>query len=436
MKPFYIVVALLLFSCIQDNKEKNTEPVPPEGATEITLDTEAEKTANEVASYLRNTEKFLEAFEKLPLKKIPIVHETNFNDLIKSNGNIPIDVEAFSMPKIYENWYIEDYHYQAISGYRIQLSEDFYTAVITVIINNNTMQSMLINYSKDGIPIDSEMVGYDEKDQEWKTYNTIIQKHKITYNYHVATEENLPFKNTIITKIKPNGEMEEMGVDEIYYDLISEEYKIPFEKQIPKLNAFKILPNNPNEAVVVIPEIAEGDPEELFILNTHIAIINLKTNTITHTYFETHKTNGWVSDAIRLDEIKIDTAPYIVTENIRAFGVKLFFYGSSRANPYYSEVMSLFIKKGTTLHKIIPYFMVEKYSEEKEGPCIGTSFSEKKTLMMETKKTNGYFDIGIRNTFGETIDFEDENGECQSKETSQTKTSFLKFNGSEYIEHK
>ena len=364
------------------------------------------------------------------------VENTNFDSFIDEDDIKTIDSEALGLPTIYENWHLEEYHYQAVSGYRLVLSEDFYTAVLTIIVNKETLQSMLVNYTKEGTPIDSEMVGYDEKEQEWTQYNTIIKKHKIEYTYHVANEENLPFKNTNIVKIKSNGEMEEMNLDEIYFDLVSETYNISPENRIDKLNAFKVLPHSPNEAVVIVPEIAEGHPEEMFELNTHLAVVNLATNSLSYHYFESHKTNGWVSDAMILDAIQIDTAPYIVTENTRAFGVKLLFTGSSRANPYYGERLSLFVQKENDLQKILPHFTVEDNRAELDGPCIGTTLSEKKTLIMETEKTHGYFNITVKTTLGETIDFEDENGECQSKESTSYETSLLKFDGTTYKEHK
>ncbi|MEZ4859019.1 MAG: hypothetical protein R2781_09435 [Flavobacteriaceae bacterium] len=433
MKLLPFLVTLWLFSCKQ-HPNSVTESLPAEDAVEIA--TETEMAAEGDSHYFDKMHQFKEAFFELPSKLVPFEETSSFKSFTDKDSFKPLDAEAFSLPKIYENWYREDYHFQAISGYRLQLSEDFYTAVVTVIINDDTMQSILINYTKEGVPIDSELVAYDEKGENSITNFSKIEKHKITYFYTVATEENLPYKNTALIKIDSNGEMEEMGTEEIFYDLVAEAFNIPLEKRIAKLNRFKPLPNSHNEAIVVVPEIAEGNPEEDFSLNTHIAIVAIQNQDITHRYFESFKTNGWLSDAIMLDGIEIDTAPYTVTENNRAFGVKLLFTGSSRANPYYSEVLSLFIKKETHLQKILHHFTVEEYSGELDGPCIGTSFSEKKTLAMEKEKTNGFFNISVRNSLGKTIDFEDENGECQSKDTTSQEISLLKFDGTQYQEDK
>ncbi|MEZ4778742.1 MAG: hypothetical protein R2786_05095 [Flavobacteriaceae bacterium] len=433
MKLLPFLLTLLFFSC-KKHPNSTTDPLPAEDAVEIA--TETEMAAEGDSHYFDKMHQFKEAFFKLPSKLVPFEEASTFNSFMDKDGFESIDAEAFSLPKIYENWYREDYDFQAISGYRLQLSEDFYTAVLTVIINNNTMQSILINYNNLGVPIDSELVAYDEKGEDGITNFSKIEKHKITYFYTVATEESFPYKSTALIKIDSYGEMEEMGKEEIFFDLVAEVFNIPLGKRIDRLNAFKPLPNSPNEAVVVVPEIAAGNPEEDFSLNTHIAIVNVQNKDITHRYYESHKTNGWVSDAIRLDEIGIDFPAISVNEKTNPIEVKVRYYGSSRVNPYYQETISLFVKEGENLKKIMHHFTVEKSVGEIDGPCTGTTFSEKKAFIMEKEKTNGFFDISIQNTLVKTIDFEDENGECQSKDTTSHEFSLLKFDGTQYKEDK
>lgn len=51
---------------------------------------------------------------------------------------------------------------------------------------------------------------------------------------------------------------------------------------------------------------------------------------------------------------------------------------------------------------------------------------------MSKEKTNGYFDIIVKNKITKTKNVEDKNGECDSKETSTNRTVVLKFNGETY----
>lgn len=119
-----------------------------------------------------------------------------------------------------------------------------------------------------------------------------------------------------------------------------------------ELVVFKSFPNNLNETIIVIPEIVD-EGEMYFELNSHILIIDSKSGNIKSYFFESSKTNNWISDAIQLTEITIDTAPYKVSKNERAFGIRLHFIGSSRPNPYENEIISLFVQSKNKLKKIL-----------------------------------------------------------------------------------
>ena len=56
----------------------------------------------------------------------------------------------------------------------------------------------------------------------------------------------------------------------------------------------------------------------------------------------------------------------------------------------------------------------------------------KKVLIISKNKTNGYFDILVKNKITETTNYEDRNGNCDSKEKITTTKTVLKFNGKEY----
>lgn len=193
----------------------------------------------------------------------------------------------------------------------------------------------------------------------------------------------------------------------------------------------KTPPNNTNETIVVIPEIVD-EGEHYFELNSHILIVNATTGKIINTYFESFKTNNWFSDAIVLTEIKIDTAPYTVSDENRAFGIRVYYIGSSRANPHNHETISLFIKSGNTLKKILDNYDVMNYGGEWDTDCYGEFIQEDKLLIISNKKTNGFFDILVKTKITETENFIDKNNNCDHTETVITVKTVLKFNNKEY----
>lgn len=432
MKITYLLFFLMLFSCKQNAQEKkNTNKTPAEGAVEITG--ELDETTKASAEYINHGTFLKEALLQLQRKDVPLIDSTSFDSFIDIDDYKTIDADLFMLPKIYKNWHSKNYRMRTINAYRLNLSENFYTAVITVLINDTEMETQLINYDLKGNIMGSQMVSYDEIAEGWSRYTSTIEKEKIIRSYYMSpNEDDLPVMEVSFIKIKPNGSLYEMGIDDIFFDIVADAFNIPSQKQIPRLNVYKVLPNNPNQAVVVIPEIAEGSEEEgYFALNTHIALVNIGGREITHRYFESHKTNKWFSDAIRLDEIKIDTAPYWVTEDKRVFGIRLHFWGSSRVNPYYEQSLSLFELSGKTLKKIMHNFTVEKGTGRWDGNCEGAFTDNKKVLAMTPKKSNGYFDILVRNTITHSTAFIN-NGDCDEKESTTTETSMLKFNGMVY----
>ncbi len=197
------------------------------------------------------------------------------------------------------------------------------------------------------------------------------------------------------------------------------------------LIAIKTNPQNTNEAIVIIPEIAD-EGEQYFDLNSHIILANYQTGEITHKFFESSKTNKWVSDAIELKEINIDTAPYRMDEDVRAFGVRVRYSGMSRVNPYTGETLSLFIKSDTELKKVLNAYPVLEAVGQWDGNCSGEFKDTESTLLMSGQTSNGFFDIKIRSRITTTINKVNTNGECDALETEAFDVKKLKFDGAEY----
>jgi hypothetical protein len=190
----------------------------------------------------------------------------------------------------------------------------------------------------------------------------------------------------------------------------------------------KVIPNNSNETILVIPEIVVEE-EDYFEFNSYILIVNTKTGKIIHNYSEK---NAWISDAVQLTEIIIDTANYQISEQNRAFGIKVKYSGSSQPNPYKSESFSLFIKSGTTLKKVLINYEILYYGGEWDTNCEGEFLAMKKIIIVSKNKTNDYFDLIVKNKITETKNMLDKNGNCNTLETFTEEKTILKFNGLEY----
>lgn len=434
MKNIYILFILMFLSCAQKTKENKGESIEFETPVDVAVEIEnaVEAKADEIEAAAQSPSEYFPTFreelQKLKLKSVPLVDSTSFGNLTHKGDYQKINTEALKLAKVYKNWKELKSNYRAIDAYRLKLSKDFYTVVITALQSDEVIESRLINYDLEGNVIASEMIAYDEVVESWVRTKSTIERDRITINYQYRVS-----KETGFVKIEPNGKLRMLNISDIFYELVIDELNINRSKLMPVLQAFKILPNRPHEAIVVIPEIVEGSEEEhYFTFNTHIAYVNMENKQVLFHYFESSKTNGWVSDAIMLTEIIIDTAPYTITENERAFGVKTHFVGSSRANPYENDRLSLFIIENNSLQKVLHNFEVKKGTGEINGGCDERYLLEEKTLIISEEKTNAYFDIVIKNKITNSLLFKDENGDCDEKDTIFTKTLVLKFDGKTY----
>ncbi|MBG6130349.1 small nuclear ribonucleoprotein (snRNP)-like protein [Aquimarina sp. EL_43] len=422
MKNLYILVLLVLTSCSEKAKGKEEIVVKVQDAVAESIDPVKEV----------DTISFNKIISEIKIKSTPLIDATNFDSFIDEDDYKKVDVKALKLEKIYPNFNKESHHYRAINCYRIELSKAFYSVVVTILKGDHEMESVLINYDSNGDLIDSKVISYDEIAEGQSRIESKIEENKLTVNNILWIDEKKV--ETASFQIKANGKIEPISQEENLIDSAIQQLNLEISKVNTDLLVTKVMPNNPKETIIVIPEYVDDHNDEYhFELNSHIIVVNNITGKIIYKYFESSETNGWVSDAVVLSEISIDTAPYIVAQNTRAFGVRVFHYGMSKPNPYSNRTISLFVKSGDTLKKVLHNYDVEDYGGEWDTQCAGESTSIKNTLIMSEEKTNAYFDIIVKSTVLESKTFVDENGECDEENKTSSATTVLQFNGKEYL---
>ena len=195
------------------------------------------------------------------------------------------------------------------------------------------------------------------------------------------------------------------------------------------------MPNSPTKTIVVIPELVTQYNEQddcCFELNSYILIVNNLNYQIESKFFESYESNGWVSDALVLSKISIDTAPYYLSNEKRAFGIRVRYNGSSRVNPFGYETITLFESQNGLLKTLLKNYKVEEYNGEWDGNCIGEFNSKKKTLIITDNLTNSHLDIFVKSKITNSVAFLDDNNNCDEKETILKKTEILKYENGIY----
>lgn len=422
MKFFTILSAALLCIYATNIKAQETHAVSAQDATGISL-----------SDIKRQVTAFKQEVNATKTRNLPLTVDTNFDSFIDESDYNEVATNALKLNDIvYHNFNKSIHRYEAISSYKIAFSEDFYSIVVTVIKGDNKMESILINYTLEGNYIESILIANDEIPENPSRTITKISGRTLTRN-HIFQEGQEERIQESVYKIDADGTIKELSSEEVLIDNVIQQLGLEYDKIATDLIATKGNPANTRETIMVIPEYADKEEEEsYFELNSHIILVNNLASEITHTYSESAKTNGWVSDAIHLTEITIDTAPYMVAKDVRAFGVRVTYNGSSSANPYSNETISLFVKSGNTLKKVLHNFDVMNYGGKWDTNCAGEFSEEKKTLIISGKTTNNYYDIIVKGTLIYSVSYVPEDGDCESEKDVTVKKTNLKFDGETY----
>jgi len=188
---------------------------------------------------------------------------------------------------------------------------------------------------------------------------------------------------------------------------------------------------NHSKSIVVIPEIVD-EGEHYFELNSYVLVVNSTTGKIINKFFESSKTNGWVSDAVEITEILIDSAAYSNSNSPFVFGILVNYRGMSRANPYDYQSLSLF-SNGDSLQKVLSNYVVELYTGEWDTVCNGIFTEVKKTIIVSTDLSNGLCDIDVIIDKYFTTNFINNDSECDFSIIEKKEVKKLEYNGTGYV---
>lgn len=429
---YHIALLALSISCGHVTNTKKEPEIDTQGAVEITetiLDTLAKSV----------TLGFTEVIANVQTKKLPHIEDTNFDTFVGEDDYDKVDANALKLDQIYPDFNTEGYNYRAIVKYKVPISNNFHTLVTTVLKGNHEMETIMVNYDKEGNIIDHKQVAFDEIAESMSRTVSRISENKLVVNRifwgDIREVEKIEYE------IKSDGSIKKTDAKRLNnsfenFTLINSvlmDLKLDWVQTKTDLITTLEHPDNPNESIVVIPEVVD-EGEQYFDLNSHIVIVDNRSGKITHNYFESFQTNNWVSDAIELNKIQLNATLFKIAENKMAFGLNVSHFGHSRVNPYTNKTLSLFVKSGDSLVQVLSNYPIVINGGEWDGDCEGKFKDEKKAVVMGAKKNNGYFDVLINNKVTEIKNFKDNDGECQTEESVHFKNTVLEFNGKKYVE--
>lgn len=137
-------------------------------------------------------------------------------------------------------------------------------------------------------------------------------------------------------------------------------------------------------------------------------------------------------DAVRISEIRVDGARYALAPDARAFGLRVLRQGSSRANPYSNESLTLYVPQGPKLAKVLDGLELTLEQGEWDTNCTGSFETMRGSLSVARSGTGGYADLVLRQARSESRS-SPLGDECVTQAQRQTfKTRLLRYDGTRY----
>ncbi|QVW24671.1 hypothetical protein KJF94_03545 [Pseudomonas hormoni] len=169
-------------------------------------------------------------------------------------------------------------------------------------------------------------------------------------------------------------------------------------------------------------------PQGKYDLN--LAVVSAGNSKPLATY---HKAAAFESDAIAFEDLQLDTARYQLTPDLRAFGVRVTFNGSSRVNPVNEKLLSLYVKEGDRLRPVLEKLITYEYGGEWDGNCAGELYQHTRTLEIGKTSSHGYADLIVKTVTSHEVG-KGEGEACESRTlTAKPVLTTLRYDGKNYV---
>lgn len=157
----------------------------------------------------------------------------------------------------------------------------------------------------------------------------------------------------------------------------------------------KVWPARPHLTLVAVPLVRSVD-DGFGETDLDVLVIDSASDRIYARLIEPNRLS-W--DAIRVDGLAFDTAPYRLKDNDIAFGVRIARRNGSGPNPFYETSLNLYELQAQQLRPLLNELVMRSSWAEWDTRCAG-EFSKSTGVLIVTNKKgrNGYYDLLLKQT--------------------------------------
>lgn len=226
------------------------------------------------------------------------------------------------------------------------------------------------------------------------------------------------------------------GCDGLAEKLNASLYRI--DKGIAKdlsFNACKVWPFDPSKTIVVLAHRQESNiaaqanqDNSDGIYDLTVLLVNSNSDEVINQLFQK---SVFTSDAIRLNNIVIDTAAYNLGKNLRAFGVKAMFATVSSVGSWEHSQIALYVPQGNKFKVVLGRLVVTNKIYQQEDDCIEKLTDISRTLSIADTSNFGHADLLLKEMMVVDEGKREEN-DCKVSKKISSKNYALRFNGESY----
>lgn len=202
----------------------------------------------------------------------------------------------------------------------------------------------------------------------------------------------------------------------------------PFDGQ--SLSRCVVWPAFPSQAIAARSTyLADAGDDDAGVFDLDLAILNASDAKPIATY---RKPGAYNSDAVRFDDLRIDTGRYRLASDVRAFGLRSKFAHGSQATPYEKTDLTLYVREGKTLRPVLEGLVVYKNNGEFMNDCEGYMKKVRRAVDIGQSSHHGFADL-IITTSASKMNNTRSGNQCVSKTTHLKKTRItLTYDGQQY----
>ncbi|MGJ8684216.1 MAG: hypothetical protein ACSHWW_06315 [Nonlabens sp.] len=405
-KPLYLVFLILTDGDLKENQELQRVCLKIEWTDQGKQLTD-DQLLMQFNSLLKST----------PSQRLPINDQTSFDNRVTGNFLTKKELNTLQLGKIYPNLYTAGYSYKSRISYRLDISQEFETLVVTTQQGDYELETVLINYDLKGKYIDHKVISYDEIADGSNTYqssideNYIITKTSIHYKKHKEEPE--------FYKIDDNGIIKTIYLNEV----ILTQLDIKPDQVYEDFYSFEEVSNS--KTIVFLAKINKQTVDQTD-LDAYVLIVNPLTGHIEAQFMEE---NRWIIDALDIIAIEIEYNPFRVSPDSETIGLKVYYHLDIPFKLYMSNEYNVLVRNGNTLQEILRNFEVDGHHEDFDDQGNSSILENTKTIQPIEDDTSPYYNLEVTDNITEkrTLD-----GEIDYLVKSQEK-EYLKYQSGRYV---